>query len=68
MVLQLTNKVEELRGLVMHMMRERDPEGEYKPAFVKEIRRIAQKKRAGVRFTSGKDLFKKVKKSIIESR
>ena len=53
----LAREVATLRSLVIRVVRERDPEGEYKEKFVREILK-AKKEPAPYTFTSGKEFLK----------
>ena len=53
----LTREVASLRSLVIQVVRERDPEGEYKGKFVREVLK-AMKEPAPYTFTSGKEFLK----------
>ncbi len=58
----LSQEVTMLRSLVISVVGEKDPEGEYRPAFVKRILALAKKKQSGIRFTTPANLYKIISK------
>ena len=59
----LAREVATLRSLVIQMVRERDPEGEYRAKFVKEVLK-AMKEPAPYTFTSGKEFLKLLRRRV----
>jgi len=57
---ELTVEVRLLRSAVISLIAERDPEGEYRPEFVKKILRLAKQKQNGVKFTNAADFLKRI--------
>ena len=53
----LAREVAALRTMVLRVVRERDPEGEYKPEFVREVLKAA-KEPTPYTFKSGKEFLK----------
>jgi hypothetical protein len=56
----LTREVAMLRSVVMGTITEKDPEGEYRPEFVKKMLALVKKTKTGVAFTNSKDFLKKI--------
>ncbi len=56
----LTREMAMLRSVVIATIAERDPEGEYRSAFVKKILALGKKTSDGVAFTSPKEFLKKI--------
>ena len=49
-----------LRSVVISVIGEKDPEGEYNPEFVNKILKLANKKQKAVKFTNSTDFFKMI--------
>ena len=60
----LTQQVILLRSAVISVVGERDPEGEYRPEYVKRLLNLARKKSNGVKFTGAADFMKKIGKAV----
>jgi hypothetical protein len=58
---ELTQQVVLLRSAVISIVGERDPEGEYRPEFVKKMLALARKKSKGVKFTGPADFLKRIR-------
>lgn len=54
----LTQEMVMLRSVVIGVIGERDPEGEYRPEFVSRMLALAKKKQTGVKFTTPAALLK----------
>lgn len=57
----LTFEVRMLRSAVVALISERDPEGEYRPEFVRKILRLTKQKQTGVKFTNAADFLKRIR-------
>jgi len=57
----LTLQMVLLRSAVISVVGEMDPEGEYRPEFVKRMMGLARKKSKGVRFTGTADFLKRIR-------
>ena len=57
----LTREVRLLRSAVIGLIAERDPEGEYRPEFVRKILRLTKQKQTGVKFTNAADFLKRIR-------
>lgn len=62
MVRELSLEVARLRSFVIGTKLEKDPEGDYKPEFVKKVLKVARSKTKGIRFTTPEDFLKRIKK------
>jgi len=49
-----------LRSAVIGVVGETDPEGQYRPEFVKRVLKLAKRKQPGVNFTNASDFLKKI--------
>jgi hypothetical protein len=49
-----------LRSVVINVVGEQDPEGQYRPEFVDKMLKLMQKKQKGVKFTNSADFLKLV--------
>lgn len=56
----LSKEVVILRSIVIGAIAEKDPEGEYRPEFVKKIFGLVQKNQSAMKFTTSTDLLKKI--------
>lgn len=63
MVRELSLEVARLRSFVIGTKLEKDPEGDYKPEFVKEIKKIARSKKTLIKYTTPADFLKRIKKA-----
>jgi len=54
----LAHEMVMLRSVVIGVIGERDPEGEYRPEFVSRMLQLAKKKQTGVKFTASAALMK----------
>jgi hypothetical protein len=61
MVINLSQEVATLRSLVIGVVSERDPEGEYRPEFVKKVL-AAMKEQPGIVYQGKGSLLKELKK------
>ena len=61
-VRELSLEVARLRSFVIGTTLEKDPEGDYKPEFVKKILKAARSKTKGIRFTTPEVFLKRIKK------
>lgn len=57
----LSQEVLLLRSFVISIIGERDPEGEYRPEFVKKILHLAKKKQPNIKFTTSEDLLEQIR-------
>ncbi|MGD0697811.1 MAG: hypothetical protein ABSB82_23595 [Terriglobia bacterium] len=57
----LAQEIGMLRSAVIGVVGETDPEGDYRPEFVKKVLRLARRKQAGVRFTNASDFLNKIR-------
>ncbi|HLY63573.1 MAG TPA: hypothetical protein VKV95_22775 [Terriglobia bacterium] len=57
----LTHQVDLLRSAVYGVVGESDPEGQYRPEFVKRMIKLARKKSNGVKFTGRADFLKRIR-------
>ena len=56
----LTREVAMLRSVLMATTAGKDPEGEYRPEFVKKMLALVKKTKTGVTFANSKDFLKKI--------
>jgi len=61
MVMNLSQEVATLRSLVISVVSERDPEGEYRPEFVKKVLE-AMKEQPGIVYQGKGSFLKQLKK------
>jgi hypothetical protein len=57
----LTQQMILLRSAVIGVVGEMDPEGEYRPEFVRRVMELARKKSKGVKFTGTADFLKRIR-------
>lgn len=57
---ELTQQIVILRSAVISVVGERDPEGEYRPEFVRRILKLARKKSPAITFTGSADFLKQI--------
>ena len=60
-VRDLSYEIAMLRSAVIGFVGEKDPEGEYRPEFLKKVLAAAKKKEKSVGFTDVDDFFAKIK-------
>jgi hypothetical protein len=56
----LNREIAMLRSVLMASLAEKDPEGEYRPQFVKKMLGLAKKKSMGILFAGPEDFLKKI--------
>ena len=56
----LAQEIGMLRSAVIGVVGETDPEGQYRPEFVKRVLKLAKRKQPGVNFTNASDFLKKI--------